>query len=54
VDGGFTLASVGLNYLFDDYWSLSSQLTATDAKPGHPAQFLDDDVGLELTVSLTF
>ncbi|MEX1033758.1 MAG: hypothetical protein WDZ30_10400 [Cellvibrionaceae bacterium] len=54
LNGGFTLASAGLNYTINDNWSAFTQLTATDAETDNPAYFLDDDVRFEFTVSLTF
>lgn len=53
LDGNFFLASLGLNNVFDDYWSLFGQLVYTNATTSGPI-FLDDDLRLELTLHYAF
>ncbi|GAB1263789.1 DUF1302 family protein [Aurantivibrio infirmus] len=54
LDSSFLLASLGLNYVVNDNWSIFSQLVLTDAKEDSSAEFLDDDTRVEFTVNFSF
>jgi len=54
LDGDLLLVNVGLSYMVNDFWSISSQITASDTSSSSPAAFLDEDVRIGATISYSF